>query len=839
MKRAACLKSALLILFTMTFAGLPARAWDEKRPSKVTTPPDFTKGGTPAGKKNDIVKWKHWAMGPTGAYMWVWAYPRTVSSDGATQIYVINIDAKTPADGKLQAADVILGAAGGTEVKPFIRNARRETAAAITEAEKVENKGALNLLVWRTGNTFTTTLRLPVMGTYSRTSPVSCPKTEHIVEQTADGIVRRGLGGGGITECLDALGLLATGEKKYLPHIRELARNIGSPDREISLTKKGIPGAWHTAYQMIFLSEYHLATGDEQVLPALKKLAVTAARGCSGVGTWGHGYAWPELNGGRLHGALGGYGAMNATGLPLTIGLVLARKCGITDSEIDWAIKQSASFLRYFVDKGGIPYGDHDPWLKYYCNNGKNAEAAVLFTVLGDARAASFFSGMTLASVFEREEGHTGPYFSMTWGALGAACGGPEAAAAFMKHMRWYYELQRRPHAAFRYQPVLMGGEEHGKYKNWSCDGVALLHYCLPRKAIYLTGKGGLAGSPLTKNEVGACIDVAHRNIYDDRTVAELLTLLEHRLPVTRQRAAEELARRKDNVVNLLLAKVRSDNRYARYGACVGLRYASGDSAAAADALIEKLLHSKDANLRYYAATAFAHPRGGRGFKKEAKRVVPALLKVAVAEDPADPHRKLQATIAGVLFYGGSARGYAGILPGGKGIETVDRELLIPAVKSMLTNTNGDTRSMVSKLYTQFAEKDLQQLWGDIYRAAKTRAPSGVMFSGGVQANGLKLIADHRFREGIDLAVRLMLEKRWGLKHRFRQALKILVRYGSLGKEHVARIKTTMWPELQYHFKRDPRYKKTIEGLIKTIEESTEKPRLESMAKYLTDADAK
>ena len=68
---------------------------------------------------------------------------------------------------------------------------------------------------------------------------------------------------------------------------------------------------------------------------------------------------------------------------------------------------------------------------------------------------------------------------------------------------------------------------------------------------------------------------------------------------------------------------------------------------------------------------------------------------------------------------------------------------MIPAVKSLLTNPNGAARSTVSGLYSYLTEEDLEQLYGDIYRAAKNKAPSGVMFSGGVRANGTIVLAQN------------------------------------------------------------------------------------------------
>jgi hypothetical protein len=93
---------------------------------------------------------------------------------------------------------------------------------------------------------------------------------------------------------------------------------------------------------------------------------------------------------------------------------------------------------------------------------------------------------MIVASYGEREMGHTGNYFSYLWGALGAGRAGPAASAAFLKELRWYYDLSRRWDGSFPYQ----GAGKGDKYGSWDCTGAYLLAYLLPGEKLYLSGKG-------------------------------------------------------------------------------------------------------------------------------------------------------------------------------------------------------------------------------------------------------------------------------------------------------------------------------------------------------------
>jgi hypothetical protein len=123
-------------------------------------------------------------------------------------------------------------------------------------------------------------------------------------------------------------------------------------------------------YRGLFLCEYFLARGDSSVLPAINAITVALARGQSMFGTIGHSCSarTPE---GKLHGSVPPYGPVNQAGLPANLAIVFGRKCGVLDEEVDPAIERATKFFGYFVDKGTIPYGEHEPW-PFHDNNGKS-----------------------------------------------------------------------------------------------------------------------------------------------------------------------------------------------------------------------------------------------------------------------------------------------------------------------------------------------------------------------------------------------------------------------------------------------------------------------------------
>jgi len=728
--------------------------------------PDLTKGGTRDDKHD-------WTLGPTGARGWIWGW--RLETTNARQILVTQVDKGSPADGVLEAGDVILGIDG----KPFTSDCRKAFGRAITEAEKAENNGILKLIRWRKGKMQNVQLKLRVMGTYSDTAPYDCPKSKKILDEGCRYIAAHMKGG--IDGEINALALLASGNPEYRPLVRDYARKLAPPDLKLKLFGGGGMASWHWGYTNLFLTEYHLATGDAAVLPAIREYSRKIAMGQSGVGSWGHGMAWPQLNGSKLHGSLGGYGALNQAGLVCHLSLVLARKCGVQDKEVDDAIARANRFFGFYVGKGSIPYGDHRPGWHVHDDNGKNSIAAVTFDIQGLRDATRFFSKMTVASYGERERGHTGNYFSFLWGPLGANRAGPRAAAAFLKELRWYYDLARRHDGSFRYQGAAgMGGGEH-KYGNWDCTGAYMLAYALPLKKLYITGKGTSPENELRGNELDAVVEAGrgfsswHMGLepYRRKSVPELLECLGSWSPAVRHRAAQALAEKKADAVPQLARMLEEGPLHARYGACTALGALKGQAAPAVPALMQALSHP-DLWLRIQACYALA------SIGDPARDAVPTLLKLAAERSDDDPRQFMQRYLCFCLFYPGGALRMRGLIA--RSLDGVDRRLLNPAVERLLQNPDGRARGAVATVFQHLSYDEIKPLLPAIHRAIVEPAPSGVMFASGVRLRGLELFAKHRIREGMRLCIEVMDIERWGKRHRITQCLKILAKYGGAAK---------------------------------------------------------
>lgn len=132
-------------------------------------------------------------------------------TDCARQILITEVDPGSPAEGLLEVGDVILGVGG----RRFDSDARIAFGKAITEAEKAENKGKLELIRWRDGKIETVALQLKVMGTYGPLAPVDCPKSRLILDNACEYVADNGIGKG-IPGYVNALGLRASGDRETI-----------------------------------------------------------------------------------------------------------------------------------------------------------------------------------------------------------------------------------------------------------------------------------------------------------------------------------------------------------------------------------------------------------------------------------------------------------------------------------------------------------------------------------------------------------------------------------------------------------------------------------------------
>jgi HEAT repeat protein len=792
-------------------------------------PPDLT-------KNNTIDRGATYNLGATGLRGWIYtkAANDLDSQQGRTttasrQVLVTHVGKNSPAEGIIRVDDVILGVAG----KPFIDDARKSIAFAIQEAEVEESKGILKLTIWRKGKIYDFSIKLKVMGRYAATAPFNCNKSKLIFDNACKILEKEPLEPDW-SGAVNALALLATGDVKYLPKLRDFAHELGPETLQLELKDGSV--VWDWAYNNIFLCEYFLKTGDHEVMHAIEQYTIFLSKGQSMYGTFGHGISGLTTEG-KLHGSIPPYGPVNAAGLVANIAIVMGKKCGVKDAEIDDAIDRGSKFFSYFVDKGAIPYGEHMPWANHD-NNGKNAMAAVFFALQGDkVKETKFFAKMVTASYQNREYGHTGQGFSYLWGALGANTGGPSAATAFIKESLWHLDLVRRCDGSFTYD----GDEQYGAgktdddtyYGNSGYEGLNptasyVLTYSLPLKSIYLTGRNDNKSNWLDEKDVSEAIYSGHFDLTRATlTNHQLIEAFQDWSPIVRSWAAEELGKRHESTqfVPELIAMAEGSDAHQRQGAAEALGVIRDPSALG---VLARLLTHEDRWLRVKAANAL------KNMKDKAKPIIPEMLKAVVdTAKPVypvvweDPIQLTHGELASALF--------EGLLR--KSIKNVDPKLLYPAIQAIARNPDGKARTTLSNIIeNQLSAEDVEKLAPDLVEAVKIPCPADTMFSAEIRMSAFLSLSKNHYKEAINLGIIFAkTQGGHGSETRTGEIVNIIASYGTAANSAIPGLN-----ELIEIFNEQTKNKefpadlnllriRDVKKAIKSIKQSTTQPLLKTI----------
>ncbi|MGJ8724788.1 MAG: DUF6288 domain-containing protein [Roseibacillus sp.] len=775
---------SLLLAFSLSLTFL-ANAKDPEVSSKLL---DFTQGASlPQNTSHD------WTLGPTGARGWV-----QVSADGAPgttrqsrQILITKVSPDGPSKGLLQKGDVIVGL-GET---PFESDARIAFAKAISPAE-ASPSGELKLLRFRGGETETIAIKLEHLPAFSPTAPFDCPKSEKILQEGCDALVARGLGRPSIDSHINALALLATGDRSYEEAIAEHAhKTFANPlGPNISLA------CWHYSFANIFLCEYYLLTKDPDVLPEIRRLTGRLVEGQGPIGTWGHTFVNPDTD------RLNGYGAVNAVGVPVATSLVLARECGISFTGLDESIELAANFFRRHIGMGAIPYGDGPPNLQYgHDDNGKNSAAAIFYSLLNDKAACRYYTRTAIAAYgADREQGHTGNFFNMLWSLPAVSLAGPAATGSWLQEFGWYYDLARDSEYRFPYQgyPRQRGNSPH---HSWKTPGAYLLHFALPLKKLRITGRDVGNVPQLTANEISESIEAGKIN-YRYASVEYLRQCLSSWSPIVRNASARELRRRKVELktdatlssTNPLdrIAAIRSSKKFEQ---------------------VVPLLADKDITVQVVAISKLAGQNKPRALEEVFKHL---------AKNKAEAPIFTQA-IGNTFFpLGVSSQAVGKLLNAPK-----DRKATIAAVNILLADEDALVSSRIAMGLQYLPEKELYPLLPGIYEQAFQLPEGNIMFANKLRVSCAETLTALNLEEGVIASTAILSDMGWGKNSRLPFAARLVLKYKGHAKEHLQPVK-----EAAATLKGggDTRWRKLLEDTIKVIEAEEEPKEKLKTIKELT-----
>lgn len=381
-----------------------------------------------------------------------------------------NVDPGSPAEktGKLKQGDFI-ESINGIKLTENKRDPRLLLGDIITEAEATDGKIHLQLK-----DKGLVTVDIPVLGRYSDTWPLNCPKSDKIVRNLADLLAKQGQ-----NEWASALFLLSTGEEKDLEVVRGWMKE-----------RKPIwAHNWHVGLEGMGICEYYLRTGDTSILPVIQAGADHLRDRIYNGGWSGRGASFNYQSGGHL----------NAAGVHCVTFLMLAKTCGVNVDE-----KTFHSALSHFFDysgKGSVPYGDYVPKPGFRDCNGKTGGLALAMTAASRltpegeksiyAKSAQTSAMKAYYGTHDYHVGHTGGGIGEIWKSAGVqlmAEKRPKQHREYLDVRRWSLELARRHNGSIG----IAGGEEHN-YDQPSGEKLAwgtfnALNYTAPRKHLHLFG---------------------------------------------------------------------------------------------------------------------------------------------------------------------------------------------------------------------------------------------------------------------------------------------------------------------------------------------------------------
>ncbi len=743
------------------------------------------------------IEHKEHHLGPTGLF----------GVTSPTSIKITKVREDSPGDGKIKVGDVIVSVGGAT----FKKNTRRLLADAIDQAETRKAKGVLALTL-KGGKKVA--LQLKVLGSYSDTAPQDCAKTDAIITQAADYLVKSKKFGRGNMN-IGLLGLLATGEQKYIDVVKDAIHNAKWAKPDIELSLQGTYKAWFWGYTNLLLCEYYLLTGDKYVLPAIRAYSVAIAQGRDAAGLWGHRMADPTINRGQLHGRHYGYGIMNQSSLPLFISLQLADKCGIKHREIQGGIKQTHTFYNSFVGRGTLPYGVHDPYSKSYNNNGMSGSAAIALSLYGNKRGAAFFSQMSAAAHNVMETGHTGHFFNQLWTGLGANLAGPDTSAAFFKKTRWLHTLNRMWDGNFTYDGCAYPKPSYSYGGGMSSAGSHLLNYCRARRKLYITGRDADKSIWLKGEEVDDTIALPEMD-FKSKSDAELLALFAHPMPAVRVQAVWTLRPRKHKLVDSIRKMVKEGSREEKLSACgyFGYKCPPGTARPSMDDLASVLRDTgKSPRVRATAAWALCW------FGQPAHKYYNDMLKVVVADESDDPFAALDETLGKSLNVLCPDPYKAGLV--------TDKKLFYAAVGKLLDHKRQSARGSGMSMILNMPLEDFHFIGDKVMYIIEDKDITYHSYHNPMAAmgKGLVVLANLNIDGGIDAAFKIMNAKagKWGFK--VRMITGVLPKYGANAKPALAKLRA------------DPRWNNIEKGrfggawraMVKAIESSTETRKMISV----------
>ncbi len=394
----------------------------------------------------------HWNLGSVG-----------VSIDLVKdRVVVTAVHEDTPAEGKLEKGDVIVGMGDSELGKDPIDSLGRALDAA-------EKSGSCVLKIERAGTTKEVKLKLPKLGAYTGAFSAKNSKVKKHLKAACEYVIDQQQGGGvwhkyrdgkphrgdGITTAtvMSALGLMAVDAKKYKKAIKaatSFAMTQVRPDEMGPNATSGLHRNWPVALTALFLAERYGQAGDKVVRKRLVAMLDRLAKNQEPTGGWSH---FPGFSEGPSYKSLS-----SLTALAL-IAQGVAVKTGI-DVHAE-SIKKGLDYLEACIDdSGAMAYSKVNGATGPQCT-GRAFGAMAAFLMHGrESEATKRLQKYVLAHIPDLLESHPAPLMAVLFGSVlaGQWQKSPDKAlAGFGDQLRDalipFVTLARHPEGYFMAQP--------------------------------------------------------------------------------------------------------------------------------------------------------------------------------------------------------------------------------------------------------------------------------------------------------------------------------------------------------------------------------------------------
>jgi len=361
-------------------------------------------------------------------------------------------------NGKMFTTKHVFGKFYGMDYKVGYEGPIMDFGNAIEDSEGRD--GALKLTVIRNGKRTTVKVRLHAVGRFSRTFPLKCAKSDKLVADAVQYLLKhtgefgpqchkRGTAG---------LALLAQGK------LKEAAA--------MAAAWNTVPGertwTWPVAYQCIFLCEYYLQTKDKSVLKTIESLVARL---------YDAQVRDPALYKDRIHGGkpqgknylegglghvvkIDGYGTMAITTLMALLAWELAEDCGVKLNQqyVDLAYQ----CVRKHTNKSG--YIGYRFATGAYSPVGRQGLAILTHKLAQDEGTEEYVRRVTAhltRSKTRLNDGHGDNVLGILWGLLGIQLSGDSAAIREMfDYNKAFINMARTHDGSFVAQPGRNNGDK-------------------------------------------------------------------------------------------------------------------------------------------------------------------------------------------------------------------------------------------------------------------------------------------------------------------------------------------------------------------------------------------